>query len=798
MDDQQKSRAQLIEELDRLRRQVGTREIASPLNPDIEGLEKDLYISLIKHMPNFIVVIGPDGKTIRMNQFMLDCLGYELDEVKGKDYLSNFVPISDHVELKNVFSQLVNGHAETVNVNEILGKDGSRYLVEWYGCPVENEAGKVTHFFGIGIDITKRKEAEEALLENRRMLATLLGNLPGMAYRCLNDQHWTMQFVSEGCYSLTEYEPDELIGNREVTYNAIIHTNDREKVWHSVQDAVEKQTAFHMQYRIATKNGQEKWVWEKGCGIFDDQGELIALEGFITDITTERQAAAILKTEKERLDVTLRSIGDGMISTDTNGAILLMNEVAKRLTGWLGDSAMGKPLQEVLHLVNGKNHQAALDPVKEVLLAGERGINIERATLIAKDGSEKIIADSAAPIHNNENEIIGVVLIFRDITKQIKMEKELLRTEKLESIGTLAGGIAHDFNNVLTSVLGNISLAKVLSEKKSKIHDNLLESEKAILQARGLTQQLLTFAAGGMPIKTVTSLATLIKNTVDFVLDGTDIQTSFFLSDDLWAVDVDQAQMNQVITNLLINAKQAMPDGGVIEIAGENVQLKQRQDLPLPAGGYVKITVKDEGFGIPDEYQKKIFDPYFTTKNKGRGLGLSITHSILKKHGGLVRVESELGVGSSFQVFIPASSISEKPRDVSGDQDVAGRKKKILIMDDEKMIQEVAKNLLEYLGYEAHCAGDGEEAVQMYREAKKEGKQFDLVILDLTIPHGMDGKQTVKKLLEIDRHVKTIVSSGYSNDPVMSEYRHYGFMGVVCKPYQIEELEEVVKSVLGH
>jgi CheY-like chemotaxis protein len=384
-----------------------------------------------------------------------------------------------------------------------------------------------------------------------------------------------------------------------------------------------------------------------------------------------------------------------------------------------------------------------------------------------------------------------------DITERKKMEEELLRAQKLESIGLLAGGIAHDFNNILMAILGNISLASMEAPSNSRIVERLTAAEKASLQAKDLTQQLLTFSKGGAPIKSTASVANLIRDSADFALRGSNVRCEMIIPDDLWPIEVDQGQMNQVINNLIINADEAMPDGGIIAVRAENVILDSESAaaLPLRPGGYVKLTISDQGIGIPPEHLSKIFDPYFTTKQKGSGLGLATAYSITQKHDGYITVESRLGAGTTFTILLPAS-LKQTASVAKGEGHPVRGRGRILVMDDEALIRDVVGQMLEFIGYEPDFARDGAEAIERYRIAKESGRPFSAVIADLTIAGGMGGREAIKKLLELDPNAKAIVSSGYSNNPVMANYRQFGFSGVVAKPYEIQKLSDEIYKVI--
>lgn len=382
--------------------------------------------------------------------------------------------------------------------------------------------------------------------------------------------------------------------------------------------------------------------------------------------------------------------------------------------------------------------------------------------------------------------------------KRIEEETGLLETrmQKLESLGVLAGGIAHDFNNLLTAVLANISLAALSARDQTDVTRRLTEAERAVLRARDLTQQLLTFAKGGAPVKKIADLATVIQDACHFAVRGTNARCDFAFAPDLWHAEVDSGQIGQAINNLVINAVQAMPSGGVVAITSNNFVAEPDSDFRLQPGRYIRTTIRDNGIGIPSEYLQKIFDPYFTTKQKGSGLGLAVTHSIIRNHAGAITVDSSPGVGTAFDIFLPAAHTTA-PAEHWSNRTVPTGSGRILIMDDEEFLRSTGREILETAGYDVAAAPDGDEAIRLYKEARDAGRPFDLVILDLTIPGGMGGRETLDNLRSIDPEVKAIVSSGYSNDPIMSDYGKFGFRGIIAKPYKIEDFFAAVTRVLG-
>ncbi|MDX9701598.1 MAG: ATP-binding protein [Candidatus Auribacterota bacterium] len=393
--------------------------------------------------------------------------------------------------------------------------------------------------------------------------------------------------------------------------------------------------------------------------------------------------------------------------------------------------------------------------------------------------------------------IADLISLIFDKFEHKKMEDEYNKTKQIESIGLIAGGIGHDFNNLLTAILGNCSLAMMSCQSDSEQVEFLDNIEKATNRARDLSQQLLNFSREGTPIKKSASILEVIRESANFSLKGSNVKCVVNAPEDLWNVEIDKGQISQVINNLIINADHAMPEGGTITVICENVLLKTAQIENLPGGKYVKITVRDHGVGINPENHKKIFDPYFTTKEKGSGLGLSMCYSIVQKHKGYINVKSEPGVGSEFFIYLPTSEQQDSPVEIKNKTCIKTGSGTILVMDDDEMVRSVLGQTISSFGYSVLYAKDGRETLEMIKESIKNNKYVDAVIMDLTIPGGMGGKETIALLKELDPSIKAFVSSGYSNDPIMTEFEKYGFSGVISKPIDIQSLNMMLHSSLS-
>jgi PAS domain S-box-containing protein len=505
-----------------------------------------------------------------------------------------------------------------------------------------------------------------------------------------------------------------------------------------------------------------------------------------------------LSQSQTALAVTLSSIEDGVITTNLLGCVVSMNPAAERMTGCPLAEGIGQPLAKVFKTVHARSREPRVAPVESVMRVSQATGLDEGTILIARNCTERFIADAASPIRNDDGEHCGMVLVFRDVTEQRKAEERQLKESRLETIGSVAGGIAHDYNNILTILIGNLSLARAQLDQPRQALERLEAVDGAAQRAKDLTQQLLTFARGGAPIKRRIQLESLMREAVEFALHGTKVSSELSIATELWPAEVDEGQFRHALNNLVLYGVRAMPDGGKIEVKAQNCKLHDREISELRGGRYVHIMICDQGRRLNSDELLRIFEPHFSPDDPGSGLGLATAHSVIRKHGGELLARALTQNGTGFEVYLPALEATAMPVPV---QKPAVRVQlsgsRVLIMDDEPGIRESLGLLLEVLGLESEAVPDGQEALSRYEAARKSGLPFDAVIMDLTIPNGMGGEEAVRRLKQLDRSARAIVSSGYSNDPVMAQYRRYGFDGVMPKPYHLPQLEEVLNQVLG-
>ena len=526
------------------------------------------------------------------------------------------------------------------------------------------------------------------------------------------------------------------------------------------------------------------------------QQELLDLRAELAVFIKKAQSAKMQEKFLDRiLDDSLCGIYLYNLVEGTNEYI---NHRYTHITGWTLDEINAFSYEEFSQLFHPDDREDVFDHMNEVVaIENQSPIDIEYRFKTKSGQWIWCLSRDAVFERSKDGIVTRLIGTFLDITERKKSDIELQKINKLESLGTLAGGIAHDFNNILLSIYGNISIAKSLLGKESPVIRSLELAENSMNRASGLSNQLLTFAKGGDPLKELFNIEDLVKEVVYFDLTGSNIKPIFEIIDDLWIVEADKGQLQQVFSNLVINSKQAMPSGGHLYVSLENAEITDHK-ASINAGKYIKIIIRDEGVGIDQSQLERIFDPYYSDKTSGSGLGLAMVYSIINKHDGQVSVTSELGKGTEFTIFIPATRTDQLPHTDETAVNVVSEleTKRILVMDDEEVVRAVISEMLEMIGYRVETASNGQEAIDLYQQLLKTQEPIDLVILDLTVPGGMGGAETIEKLYEIDPQIKAIVSSGYADKPVVANYTDYHFKGSLLKPYSLNQLRDVLNKIL--
>lgn len=736
---------------------------------------EQLYKTLIDTSPYAVTVTDLKAEITYVSDRTLKMHGFENpEEVLGKSAFIFIAPFDHKRAQANLIKTLKTGSTRNLEYT-LLRKDDSTFLGELSASLIKDSEGKPQAFVACTRDITERKENERKLKEreafnfalfNYSPVETIVVDRKGKVIKSNLAKRRSGNRIPEiGNIMYRDYGSKHEINMFKELINCIKTGKNKEFPQMKYEDK-------YLSISIAPFS----------------EGAIIISE----DITERIRAEKALKESEERFRSIVETIPSLLIITNEKGENIYVSPNCKDITGYPKEELEGKLVSWI--------HKDDLEKAKEIFriaFAEHKGGRNFEYKAVKKDGKIWYASSSWEPIVDEKGEFEGFVLQTIDISDRKIMEEEIAKAQKLESIGILAGGIAHDFNNFLTGIIGNISLAKLKLDPKDEVYEILTESEKAAQSAKSLTHQLLTFSKGGVPIKEKAKIEELIRESANFVLVGSNVKCEFDFQKDLWEVHIDKGQMNQVINNIILNASESMPRGGNITIKAENTEIGRHGKIPLEKGKYVKVTIRDTGIGILREHLPKIFDPFFTTKQRGSGLGLSTVFSIIQKHKGFVYADSESGIGTSFHIYLPAVVEPKKKTEPEEEkQKFAQYEGRVLIMDDKSFIRKAAQRALNLFGFEVNGAEDGEEAITLYKEAMEKGTPYNVVILDLTIPGAMGGLKTLKELRKINPEVKAVVSSGYSDDPVMADHVKFGFNSIIKKPYEYTELAEVVKKLI--
>lgn len=625
----------------------------------------------------------------------------------------------------------------------------------------------------------------EAHAESEKRFRELADFLPEVVFEA--DVLGRITYANRRAFQLFGYTESRLAAG--ISIFDLIMPGELERVAQNWKKRTEGGTVGPVEYRLRRADGSDFPGLINVAPVVAGDA-ITGMRGVVIDISKQKEAEDALRQSEARFRALTEST-PAIIYIYQDGKMQYVNPAAEKVFGYSAQELQGRDI------LGRAIHRDSLGLVIARMTARDRGEPVNsryEVKIVTKSGEERVLDLSSNPIeYNGRPAVIGSAF---DVTEARKMEEEILNTRKLESLGVLAGGIAHDFNNLLTVIIGNVSLAKINLPGEHPASRCLVEAEEASMRARDLTNQLLTFSRGGSPVKKTASVEKLLRDTIRFTLSGSSLLPVFSIADNLWDADIDEGQISQVINNIAMNASQASPEGGSLDVTAENLELDASHDLPLQPGRYIRISFTDHGTGIPADILPKVFDPYFTTKRQGSGLGLTTSYSIVRKHNGHIALRSRPGEGSTFSIYLPAStgnagSAPEKPAPSPR------RRGKILILDDDAAVLNVAKNVLAHLGYDSVCVRSGAQAVHAYTTARHDQAPFDAVILDLTIPGGMGAVETVNALAKIDPNVAALVSSGYVNDPVMAEHERHGFRGTITKPYDIGEIARTLGDLIG-
>jgi PAS domain S-box-containing protein len=782
VEDEKKTNKELIDELMGLRRrlaEVNGGVKTGEFNGGLTNTNAKGWRRVFDAIPDFVAVIDTQYGIVRANRALADGLGVARESLIGKKCYEVVHGTDAPPEFCRQIECIDSGVAATAEFFD--AKLGGYFEVT--SSPVFNKGDKAVGSLHIIRNINERKRVEDVLRKGEEWYRNLFEHANDAII--VRDLSGRTAAANGRAGELFGY-PVEDLQQRRVAEFLTVSDDVYGKVL-SGEGVITETTGL--------RNGGHVFPVEVSVRSTYWGDEVMVLM-FVRDLTERKRAEETLRQSEERFRELAETLPETVFETDAGGRFTFINRRGLDHLGYTKeDLEAGMSVFDLLPPVE-------LERAREDFAKRLRGEDIGRFEhkAMKKDGTLFQIETYSVPIIRN-GKIEGVRGIGVDITEKKRIEEELAKAAKLESIGVLAGGIAHDFNNLLAVILGNVTYVKstVPATGHERAVDALSAAERATLRARDLTEQLLTFSAGGVPVKETINVKRVVAESAAFSARGTNVRCIFGAGDDLWPVDADESQIGQVVNNLVINAVQAMPEGGEVRVRCDNYVVGSDKSPDMPAleeGRYVKISVADTGVGISQEYVQKVFDPFFTTKYKGSGLGLSTSYSIVKNHGGVITVESEIGVGSTFNVYLPASDRPVKESEIGPDEVISGEGR-VLVMDDEASIRELVSEVLVRSGYEVNVAGDGAEAVELYKTAASSDEPYDVVILDLTVPGGPGGVEAIQELLIVDPGVKAIVSSGYSTDPILANYDLYGFKGFIKKPFRIAYLTKVLRDVIA-
>ena len=738
------------------------------------GDKDDYYRTLFEISPASIILEDEGGLILDVNPAFTSILGYDRSEVVGR-HVSMFSSSDSRKDIDDHIRKILRGKTFRHMVKN-RRKNGEECFLDLNETALLLRGGR-REILCVATDITESVRSTQALRDSESRLGGILSSMIDMVFAFDRDQRFVFYHLPEGVKLYRD--PTVFMGK---THGEVMPP-ETDLLFQSAFAATRRGESVTYEYSLGNPQAPEWYSCKLSPLLLD--GAFQGAVGVVANITDRRRAEEALR----RHSLVYRSVDEAVLVFDRDGCFIDVNPAAERITGWSRSELLGRPAA----MINPKNRARR---IREEIMDGldRNGVWSGEIPLVTKEGRRRTLSAVISCLRDTDGKRIGTIGINRDVTDQKRIEEELARTQKLESLGVFAGGIAHDFNNLLMRIMANASLAA--GAEKEEAAGLLREIEDACREATGLTRRLLTFSRGGAPAKIPLAVGDMLRECVDFALRGSRTDCAFAIPEDLWPIEADPGQIAQVIGHLTANALQAMPEGGELLVGAENVFLSENGPALLLPGKYVKITVRDSGTGISEETRSRIFDPFFSTRDGGTGLGLTICHSIVKNHGGSIAVDSETGRGATFTVHLPAV---EYPGDPGEDSEPGGERGRgrILVMDDDPAVLKITRRMLERLGYGVETACAGEEAVDAYLRGLSADQPFTAAIVDLTVPGGMGGKEAARLIARHDPAARIVVASGYSDDPILADFRSYGFAGMIVKPYTIAALGRELARVLA-
>ena len=759
-----------------------------------EALRQSLqdYETLYKAIPGGVLVLNASGEIVKANDFACQILRLSSEQLIGHDLsaIGRDVVLEDGSPLRPSDYPLKATLTEARPLRELVarlrvGEAGEpAWLLTSAEAILDPITGRPAAAVLTLLDRTEHRRAEQALRDSERRFREMAELMPDMLFEL--SLAGDITYVNRAARETLGYGPSDM----PASFLAFLDEDDQQHAkarWAAIAAGGASQIDNH---ELIHREGQRIPVEAHTVAVRDDDGTCVDFRAVLRNTTERQRAQRALRESEARFRVLYEEAPVPYQSLDENGCITEINPRWLEILGYERDEVIGHSFADFLiPLVR------PVFPERFAAFKATGTISGVEWPMFCKDGATLVASFEGRIAHRPDGSFKQTHCVFQDVTEAQRLQNEVLKTQKLESLGVLAGGIAHDFNNALLVIMGNLQMARLFPTADERHARHLLNAESACDQARDLTGQLLTFARGGAPVMKTACLTSLVRDTALFAVSGSKVKCVFELAEEVRPVEADLGQISQVINNLVLNADQAMPSGGTLRLGVHNAELDGTGGVPLPPGSYVRLTVADEGIGISPDVLERIFDPYFTTKSTGNGLGLASCFSIIHNHGGHIGVESAPGVGTTFTIYLPCSTEQVTAAEEVEETILPGEGR-VLVMDDEEAVRDFARMILEEVGYEVAVTREGQEAIASYEQALEEGRPFAAVVLDLTIRGGAGGRSTMAQLLRIDPNVRAVVCSGYSADPVMANYRDHGFRAVVVKPYGVAELATAVHRAI--
>ncbi|BBB32892.1 two-component system sensor kinase and response regulator [Thermotomaculum hydrothermale] len=766
-----------------------------------EKKEMELILKAQNKRLNDIVNLSPaviyalDVDTLKLTWFsgnMKKILGYSDDEVLKKDWWEKNIYPDDFERLRKerkTARKTIFGEKHLIREYRFYTKERKLIWIRDELIVIEDKDGKPVEILGSWVDITEEKKHQLKVEEEAKKLTAITDNANDAII--MTNKKLEIVFWNKAAEKIFGYNEKEALGeNPHLLLSSDTFLKKFKEKKNKFKEKLSHEKSIFIEAKAKTKNGQTITV-EISLSKLEMEGEIYFLT-VIRDITGKKKLQEEIRREKKLFELTVKSISDGIISLDKNGKVIFANPSAKKFSKT--EEIIGKYFCDVYNLKPEETKTNLKEKIKKTLAKGVP-YKSERDYFRVND-QNKFLSITINPI-KQENEIIGAVVVIKDITDRIKYQKEMARFSKLEAINLLAGGIAHDFNNLLGAMYGYIDLAfNTTREEKTKKY--LAKTLKTFERAKSLATRLLTLSKEQQPVKKVQDITSSVVDTIALVTSGTAINISYDIDKEIPTVNIDKAQIEEVIENIAVNAVQAMGGKGELMVSIKSVYLKNKEIGQLKEGNYIKISISDTGPGIPKQILDRIFEPFFTTKENGTGIGLAQCYSIISKHDGWIDVETKEGKGTTFHIYLPVCEECQIPGE-SGEKKEHTKEfnKKsegiVLIMDDDDGVREVLKDILEELGYKVIETTKGEEVIEFFENEYQTGKtKVDAMIFDLTIRGGMGGKETIEKIRKVDKDLPVFVISGYSKDPILINPERYGFTAGLPKPFKIENLKELL------